>query len=78
MAIKVFDVGGSMLVSDKGANNQDFLMINTPGFAFPNVRSYQRLTNALFESPSGVDPTAALTPAEDWTPEDLPTSRKPA
>ncbi len=76
MAVKVFAVDGDMLVNDKGANNQDFLMINTPAFAFPNVRSYQRLTNALVESPSGGDPTAAFTPAEDWTAEDVANIKK--
>lgn len=70
MAIKVFDIDGRMLVRDKGANNQDFLMINTPGFAFPNVQSYHRLTNALLDSPSGVDPRAAFAEASDWTDED--------
>lgn len=70
MAIKIFDVDGEMLVNDKGANNQDFLMINTAGFAFPNVQSYQRLTNALLDSPSGVDPRAAFAEAPDWTDED--------
>ena len=71
MAIKIFGINGDVLVSDKGSNNQDFLMINTPGFAFPNVQSYQRLTNALLESPSGVDPSAAFKPASDWIDEDL-------
>ena len=70
MAIKVFDVDGQMLVNDKGANNQDFLMINTPAFAFPDVQSYQRLTDALLESPSGVDPRAAFAEAPDWTDQD--------
>lgn len=70
MAIKIFGVNGKMLVNDKGANNQDFLMINTPGFAFPNVQSYQRLTDALFNSSSGVDPRAAFAEAPDWTDED--------
>jgi catalase len=78
MAIKVFDIDGEMLVYDKGANNQDFLMINTSAFAFPNVRSYQRLTNALVDSPSGSDPRAAFQPAEDWTPEDLINLQKTA
>ena len=58
-------------------------MINTPGFAFPDVQSYQRLTNALVNSPSGADPTCALVepgsppalqlgckPVPDWTAED--------
>jgi catalase len=76
MAIKIFGVNGKVLVSDKGNNNQDFLMINTPGFAFPNVQSYQRLTNALLESPSGADPSAAFTPASDWIDEDVVNLKK--
>jgi catalase len=76
MAIKIFGVNGKVLVSDKGNNNQDFLMINTPGFAFPNVQSYQRLTNALLESASGADPSAAFTPASDWIDEDLVNLKK--
>lgn len=70
MAIKVFNVNGDVLIKDSGEKSQDFLMINTPAFAFPNVRSYLRLTNALVESPSGVDPRAAFAPAADWTDED--------
>lgn len=76
MAIKIFDVDGDMLVKDNGANNQDFLMINTPVFAFPNVRSYQRLTDALLASPSGVDPSAALKVAPDWTDKDRENLKK--
>ena len=70
MAIKLLDVGENVIVKDAGGNNQDFLMINTRAFAFPNVRSYQRLTNALLGSPSGADPSAAFAPADDWTAED--------
>lgn len=62
MAVKVLDVKRDVLLSDDGKQNQDFLMINTPEFAFPNVRSYQRLTNALLASPSGADPRAAFSP----------------
>lgn len=76
MAIKIFDVDGEMLIKDNGANNQDFLMINTPVFAFPNVRSYQRLTNALLASPSGADPSAAFVEGPDWTDEDRENLKK--
>lgn len=76
MAIKIFDVDGDMLVKDQGANNQDFLMINTPVFAFPNVRSYQRLTDALLASPSGADPRAAFKEGPDWTDEDRENLKK--
>ena len=70
MAVKVLNVSGNVLVIDTDGRNQDFLMINTHAFAFPNVRSYQRLTNALLSSPSGADPRAAFDPADDWTAED--------
>jgi catalase len=76
MAIKIFDVDGEVLIKDKRANNQDFLMINTPVFAFPNVRSYQLLTNALLASPSGVDPRATFVEGTDWTDEDRENLKK--
>lgn len=47
MAIKVFDVGTSVLLEDDGACNQDFLMINQPVFAFANTDDYLRLTRIL-------------------------------
>ena len=47
MAIKVFDVGGEVLIADNGACNQDFLMINQPVFAFANTDDYLRLTRIL-------------------------------
>ena len=53
MAIKVMDVDGEMLDTDDGRNNQDFLMINTPEFAFANVRDYLRLNRILKRSEKG-------------------------
>ena len=53
MAIKVMGVGGPVLLPDGRANNQDFLMINTPEYAFADVRAYHRLTQALLSHPSG-------------------------
>lgn len=48
MAIKIMDAGEKALDPDiDGSVNQDFLLINTPGFAFGTVRSYARLTRAL-------------------------------
>jgi hypothetical protein len=47
MAIKVLDVEGEMLSMDAGRANQDFLMINTPEFAFVNVRDYLRLNRIM-------------------------------
>ena len=50
MAIKVFGLNknlGSFILEDGGERNQDFLMVNTPEFAFANVRDYLRLTRIL-------------------------------
>lgn len=47
MAIKVQDVGGEVVELDNGANNQDFLMINQPVFAFANMQDYLRLDKVL-------------------------------
>lgn len=63
MAIKVIDVDGEMLSQDDGRNNQDFLMINTPMFAFANVRDYLRLERILDRDPLGADPKAYFIPA---------------
>ena len=49
MAIKVLDVGGTVLQEDGGAHNQDFLMINQPAFAFANTEDYLRLTKIIRE-----------------------------
>jgi hypothetical protein len=58
MALKVLDVEGEMLSEDEGRANQDFLMINTPEFAFADVREYVRLNRVLDLSEKGdmVDP----------------------
>ncbi|MCH8997210.1 MAG: catalase family protein [Proteobacteria bacterium] len=55
MAIKVLDVGGTVLQEDGGAYNQDFLMINQPAFAFANTEDYLRLTKIIREHKD--DPT---------------------
>ena len=49
MAIKVLDVVGRVLQDDRGKHNQDFLMINTPAFAFANVEDYLRLNQILLQ-----------------------------
>ncbi|MCZ6841492.1 MAG: catalase family protein [SAR324 cluster bacterium] len=49
MAIKVLGVEGTVLIDDQGKENQDFLMINTPAFAFANVEDYLRLTKIILE-----------------------------
>lgn len=63
MAIKILDVEGEMLSQDEGANNQDFLMINTPEFAFANVRDYLRLSRILENDDMGADPKQYFLPA---------------
>ncbi len=50
MAIKVIGLDkdlGSFELEDGDAQSQDFLMVNTPEFAFANVRDYLRLTRIL-------------------------------
>ena len=47
MAIKVLDIDGEVLLKDAGRASQDFLMINTPSFAFVNVGDYLRLNQIL-------------------------------
>ncbi len=64
MAIKVLDVEGEMLSEDNGQSNQDFLMINTPEFAFANVRDYLRLDRILARDPLGADPGPYFLPLQ--------------
>ena len=54
-ALKVMGVKGKLIMKDGRRNAQDFLMINTPGFAFGNVRDYLRATHALMADPAGVN-----------------------
>ena len=63
MAVKVVDVEGEMLDQDGGRNSQDFLMVNTPEFAFANVRDYLRLDRILDQDPTGASPNAYFIPA---------------
>ncbi len=44
MAIKVMGVDGDTLLSEPGGKTQDFLLINQPMFAFPNVHEYLEFT----------------------------------
>ena len=60
MAIKVYDVEGEFLEKDNGRQHQDFLMINTPEFAFADVRGYAFLTDALQASEHGNSPDSLL------------------
>jgi hypothetical protein len=44
MAIKLMGVEGDTLLNEPGAQTQDFLLINLPGFAFVNVSEYLDVT----------------------------------
>lgn len=57
MALKILNIrgGAAMLKNDNGARNQDFLMINTPSFAFANVPDYLRLTQVIHEDDDTAD-----------------------
>ena len=57
MAIKVLAVEGDtpFLQDDGGARNQDFLMINTPSFAFVNTPDYLQLNKILLKNNDSAD-----------------------
>ena len=73
MAIKVLDVEGRVLQDDRGKHNQDFLMINTPAFAFANVEDYLRLNQILLDNND--EPASFFAPLQveipGFTPEDI-------
>ncbi len=50
MAIKLMGVEGDTLLGEQGAKTQDFLLINQPMFAFPDVSEYQAATQILFDN----------------------------
>ena len=64
MAIKVLGVNGPIVPAGRDEQNQDFLMINTPAFAFANVRDYLRLTRILMKHPVGAGPDPYFVPAK--------------
>ncbi len=67
MAIKVFDVGGKVLIEDEGGCNQDFLMINQAMFAFANTDDYLRLTRILDRNDDNADAFFAPLKLQDPT-----------
>ncbi len=76
MAIKVLDVDGRVLLDDDGQKNQDFLMINSPAFAFANVKDYLRLNQILLKFNDKADAFFApldprLPPVEGLTANDI-------
>ncbi|MFZ4471036.1 MAG: hypothetical protein ACOYOZ_17360 [Pirellula sp.] len=54
MAIKILEAAGPLLEPDPAGDTQDFLMINSPVFAFANVEDYVVLSRVLLAS---IDPT---------------------
>lgn len=72
MAIKVMNVDGEVLQKDGEGASQDFLMVNTPNFAFANIEDYHRLTKILLQDNDV--PTAFFAPLQadvpGITPED--------
>ena len=62
MAIKVMGVDGTVLQNDGEGASQDFLMVNTPNFAFANVQDYHRLTKILLKDNDV--PTAFFAPLQ--------------
>ncbi len=76
MAIKVLDVTGRVLQKDEGRQNQDFLMINTPAFAFVDASQYLVLNKVLEQTNDNetaavgavlqpiLDPNSGASPAE--------------
>jgi hypothetical protein len=71
MAIKIMDVDGGVLFDDHGRSSQDFLMINTPSFAFANIGDYLRLTQVLLANDD--NPLPFFAPFPGITPEQLRT-----
>ncbi|MEM7221442.1 MAG: catalase family protein [Pseudomonadota bacterium] len=68
MALKVLNVDGEMLLDDEGKNNQDFLMINQPAFAFANAEDYLRLNQISLANDDKIDaffaPFPGITPQQ--------------
>lgn len=71
MAVKVLDIepGGDFLQEDCGARNQDFLMINTPSFAFAKVSDYLLLNQILVKDSDDIRRFFAPLAGGDFTKE---------
>ncbi|WP_424361049.1 catalase family protein [Methylocystis parvus] len=54
MAIKLMGVEGETLLGEPGGKTQDFLLINQPMFAFPNVAEYDAFTRLQVENKDNV------------------------
>ena len=55
MAVKLWGVEGNPLVETDGPFEQDFLMVNSPVFAFANVEDYAVLSRVLLEDADRAD-----------------------
>jgi hypothetical protein len=68
MAIKIMQVPGDVLNEDSGQSSQDFLMINTPQFAFANIPDYLKLQQVLLQFDDS--PAAFFAPLQSPPPSD--------
>ena len=73
MAIKVLGVSGESILPLHGALTQDFVMINSPVFAFANVEDYALLSKSIAEHGDEKGPAMffAARQTPDTTPEQL-------
>lgn len=68
MAIKLIGVEGDTLLNEPGAKTQDFLLINLPAFAFPNVSEYLEVTKIQLANHDDIRPFfAKMTPEREKT-----------
>jgi len=68
MAIKLIGVEGETLLIEPGAKTQDFLLINLPAFAFPNVSEYLEVTQIQLANHDDIRPFfAKMTPEREKT-----------
>lgn len=68
MAIKLIGVEGDTLLNEPGAKTQDFLLINLPAFAFPNVSEYLEVTKIQLANNDDIRPFFAnMTPERQKT-----------
>ncbi|MEF3365877.1 catalase family protein [Methylocystis sp. 9N] len=56
MAIKLMGVEGETLLDEPGGKTQDFLLINLPAFAFPNVSEYLAVTKIQVANHDDISP----------------------
>jgi len=64
MAIKLMGVEGDTLLGEQGAKTQDFLLINQPMFAFPDVSEYLAANQILFDNNEDLSKFFAPSPTQ--------------